>query len=140
MDIASKGGAFEPFITRFGIVNAAAITVALLVFSLVDIRLFPGVLAGWLLAHVDLLGLWWTIKRGVGGRVKRIGHFAVMRCYLRFGITVVVIGFLVKRQLVSPWCLLLGFVATSAGTIIFLIYNARRGGFDAPYHTTNLWS
>jgi uncharacterized membrane protein len=140
MDIAAKRGIFEPFVIRVGRVNVILLTVALVVCSVMDIALFPGLLVGWLLALVNLLGLWWTIKRGVGGRVKRVEHFTVMRYYLRFGITIGVIGFLVIREIVNPWCLLLGFTVTSAVTIIFLIYNAKKGAFDAPYHTTSLWS
>jgi uncharacterized membrane protein len=140
MDPVSKKGFFTPFIVRLGVVNGALLAVGLIVCGLVDITLFPSLLVGWLLALVNLLGLWWTIKRGVRGTVKKVKHFTVMRYYLRFGITIGVIGLLVIKNLVNPWCLLLGFIAASTFTIIFLIYNARRGGFDAPYNTTNLWA
>ncbi|MFQ5585253.1 MAG: ATP synthase subunit I [Thermodesulfobacteriota bacterium] len=131
MDTVSKAGFFEPAIVRMGVVNGVVLTAGLIMSTLVDMTLFPSFLAGWLLALVNLLGLWWTIKRGVRGAVKRVKRFAVMRYYLRFGVTIGVIGLLVIKNLVNPWCLLLGFTVTSASTIIFLIHNARRGAFNA---------
>ena len=78
MDPVSKKGFFTPFIVRLGVVNGALLAVGLIVCGLVDITLFPSLLVGWLLALVNLLGLWWTIKRGVRGTVKKVRHFTVM--------------------------------------------------------------
>ena len=140
MDRVSMKGLMESPRIRVGIGSIALLGCAFIVFTLTDRTLFPSFLAGWLLAHLNLLGLWWTIKRGVGRQALRARYFAVLYYYLRFGVTVGIIGFLVMKNLVNPWCLLLGLAVTSVSTIILMIYNVRRGAIDAPYHTSSLWS
>ena len=140
MERVSMKGFTESLKVRVGIGSIALLGGAFIAFTLIDRALFPSFLAGWLLAHMNLLGLWWTIKRGMGRQALRARYFAVLYYYLRFGVTVGIIGFLVFRNLVNPWCLLLGLTVTSVFTIILMIYNVRRGAFDARYHTSSLWS